>query len=121
MKKIDNTLIYKVVTAKDWTTAKTQGEFVGVDIDIADGFIHFSSPSQVRQTVALHFADQVDLRLIGVDSKMLGDDLRWECSRGGEVFPHLYGTFSVDSVVSIDELPIGRNGQRIFPSSLDEA
>ena len=111
-------LIYKVVTADQWAAAEQQGEFRGAAIDLQDGYIHFSTATQVRETVSKHFAGQLDLVLVGIDPVKLGDDLRWEPSRGGALFPHLYANLSLDDVVSVDDLPIGKDGSHLYPSEL---
>ena len=111
-------MIYKVLHADQWAIAVDQGEFVGAGVDLEDGFIHFSTAAQVRETVAKFFAGQLDLLLVGVDPEKLGDDLRWEPSRGGELFPHLYGHLLLDCVASVDDLPMGKDGKHIFPADL---
>ena len=83
-----------------------------------DGFIHLSSPTQVVETVALHFAGQTNLLLITVDGDKLGKSLRWETSRGGELFPHVYGEITMDHVLAVDTLPLGDDGKHVFPNSL---
>ena len=121
LEKPGGNVVYKVLTPAQWTEAESQGEFLGADIDQTDGYIHFSSASQVRETVAKHFDGEMCLVLVGVDAERLGDDLRWESSRGGNLFPHLYDKLSLDCVVSVDDLPIGKNGQHIFPDEFDKA
>lgn len=113
-----NELIFKVVDANQWADAQKRREFAGAAIDLQDGYIHFSTASQVRETVAKHFAGQTNLLLVGVDATKLGDLLRWEVSRGGEKFPHLYGKLSLADVISVDDLPIGKDGSHIFPVGL---
>ena len=113
--KRSNSVIFKVLSTDQWKIAEDQGEFHGAAIDLSDGYIHFSTPEQVQETVAKHFAGQTDLLLIGVDPSKLGDELKWEPSRGGALFPHLYSTLKLDSVVSVDELPLGKDGRHIFP------
>lgn len=84
-------LIFKIVTAQAWAEAVAKGRFYGAAIDLADGFIHFSTRAQVEETAAMHFSGQDGLLLIGVEEKKLGDRLVYEVSRGGALFPHLYG------------------------------
>jgi uncharacterized protein (DUF952 family) len=110
--------MYKVVTADQWATAQQQGEFHGAAIDLQDGYIHFSTAAQVRETVSKHFAGRMNLLLVGIDAETLGDELRWEPSRGGELFPHLYANLPLTNVVSINDLPIGNDGLHIFPDDL---
>ena len=114
MKRPDS-IIFKVVSADQWKTAQGQGEFHGAAIDLSDGYIHFSTPEQVEETVEKHFAGQADLLLVGVDPSTLGEDLKWEPSRGGALFPHLYNSLKLDSVVSVDEPKLGDDDRHIFP------
>jgi len=116
MTELKQNVIFKVLSSLQWAEAEKQGEFLGAEIDLTDGYIHFSTADQVRETVAKHFAGQTDLMLIGVDADQLGEALKWEPSRGGDLFPHLYASLSLDSVVSVDELPIGKEGDHIFPA-----
>ena len=111
-------IIYKIVTAAQWSTAESLGEFQGAPIDLKDGFIHFSAPHQVRETIEKHFHGQPDLLIVGVDSERLGDALRWEVSRGGDLFPHLYGNLAIAAVMSVDELPLGAGGRHVFPERI---
>lgn len=106
--------IYKVVSRQLWDAAESEGVFRGAEIDFADGFIHLSSAEQVSETVRLHFAGQDNLVLIGVDPNLLGDSLRWEESRGGDLFPHLYGELPLSAVRSVAPLPLV-DGEHQFP------
>ncbi len=108
-------LIYKVVSAQEWSVAKERGEFHGAAIDLADGYIHFSTAEQLRETVEKHFAGQSDLLLVSVNADSLGDELKWEPSRGGALFPHLYAPLSMDSVVMSAEMPLGEDGRHVIP------
>lgn len=110
--------IYKVVSRTLWEEAEAAGVFRGAPIDVQDGFIHFSAASQVVETVARHFAGQADLLLVEVDAERLGKALRWEVSRGGDLFPHLYGHLPLDAVVSVAELPLGEDGVHVFPAGV---
>lgn len=83
-------LIYKILTAEQWTTLDTTGSFAGAPIDLSDGYIHASTASQAQETADKHFAGQDGLTLAALDSDTYGDDLRWEVSRGGQDFPHIY-------------------------------
>lgn len=112
-----NERIYKVVSRQLWAEAEKADVFRGAAIDTQDGFIHFSGANQVVETVARHFSGQEDLLLIEVDAGRFGHALRWEVSRGGELFPHLYGDMPLDSVLSIVELPLGVDGIHVFPYS----
>lgn len=114
----NDNLIYKVVTRDQWEAARKAGVFRGAPIDIEDGYIHFSTDQQVRETVAKHFANQSDLLLVAIETESLGDSLKWEPSRGGDLFPHLYDDLHFSNVVWEEELPLG-NGTHQFPSRLD--
>lgn len=89
--------------------------FHGSEIDRRDGFIHFSDAAQVVETAAKHFAGQNDLLLICVDASQLGDRLKWEPSRGGAQFPHLYGDLDLGAVTRVQPLPLGPDGRHVFP------
>ena len=108
-------LIFKIVSAQQWSVATEQGEFLGAAIDLTDGYIHFSTAEQLRETVEKHFAGQSDLLLVSVDADSLGDELKWEPSRGGALFPHLYAPLSIESVVMSTEMPLGEDGHHIIP------
>lgn len=108
-------LIYKICPASLWREAVRDGVFKGAAIDLADGFIHFSSAEQVAETAAKHFAGQDDLLLIAVEADKLGDALKWEPSRGGALFPHLYGDLALSAVEQVEELPRDSAGVHIFP------
>ncbi len=107
--------IYKIVSKNDWAAAEAMGIFKGVSIDLADGYIHFSTAGQARQTAALHFAGEENLVLVAVATDVLADALKWEPSRGGELFPHLYGALSMQAVISVHDLPLDDRGLHIFP------
>ncbi|WP_457106702.1 DUF952 domain-containing protein [Methylobacterium sp. P5_C11] len=108
-------LIYKICPRALWREAETAGAFSGAPIDRQDGFIHFSTAAQVAETAARHFAGQGDLLLVAVAADALGESLRYEPSRGGALFPHLYGPLPLAAVVSVDEMPLGADGQHAFP------
>jgi uncharacterized protein (DUF952 family) len=107
--------VYKICPAALWREAEREGRFRGSDVDLRDGFIHFSSAAQVAETAAKHFAGQGDLVLVRVDAARLGDKLKWEPSRGGALFPHLYGEFDPKAVAKVDSLPLERDGRHGFP------
>ncbi|MEJ2378531.1 MAG: DUF952 domain-containing protein [Pseudolabrys sp.] len=109
------TTLYKICPASLWRQAEQDGVFRGSEHDKRDGFIHFSTAEQAPGTAAKHFAGQGDLLLIAIDGAALGDALKWEPSRGGALFPHLYGELSLDSVVSMVPLPLGPDGKHRFP------
>lgn len=114
---VDKT-IYKIATRAQWLEAEQNGVFCGAPVDLADGYIHFSTGRQVRKTAALHFAGQEELLLITVQADKLGNGLKWEPSRGGDLFPHLYGELSLDAVMSIAALPLDQDGNREFPPEI---
>ena len=107
--------IYKICDAAAWRAAERGGEFAGATVDLADGYIHFSAADQVRETAAKHFAGQGDLVLVAVDVDALGPALKWEVSRGGALFPHLYGTLPLTAVRWTKPLPLGPDGRHVFP------
>lgn len=92
-----------------------EGSYGGSSQDQADGFIHFSGQAQLVESVAKHRAGQGGLVLLTVDAEALGDALKWEPSRGGLLFPHLYGSLPVAAVRQNDDLPLGPDGKHIFP------
>lgn len=89
--------------------------FAGAPVDLADGYIHFSTASQARETAAKHFAGQDDLLLVAIDAAALGTALKWEPSRGGALFPHLYGPLPLSAVRSVSPLPLAPDGAHVFP------
>jgi uncharacterized protein (DUF952 family) len=113
-------LIYKICPAPLWAEAEADGRFLGAPVDVADGYIHFSTAEQVRETARRHFAGQDGLLLIAVDDAKLGPALRYEPSRGGALFPHLHGTLDPACVRWIVPLPLGPQGH-VFPADLAEA
>jgi|SRR5579863_5338123 len=108
-------LIYKILAAAEWQAAERAGIFRGAGIDLSDGYIHFSTAAQAAETVAKHFAGQRDLVLVAVDAEKLGAALKWETSRGGALFPHLYGTLRTRDTLWVKPLPVGAGGKHIFP------
>ena len=107
--------IYKICPRALWREAEKAGRFEGAPVDLADGFIHFSTGVQARETAARHFSGVSDLLLIAVEPDAL-DDLRWEPSRGGALFPHLYGSLPISAVRDIAPLPLGPDGRHAFPA-----
>jgi len=108
-------LVYKILTAAEWQAAERAGVFRGAGIDIADGYIHFSTIAQAGETAAKHFAGQGDLVLVAVDAEKLGAAIKWEPSRGGQLFPHLYGTLATADAVWVKPLALGEGGKHVFP------
>lgn len=107
--------IYKIMAKAEWEAARGAGVYEGSAHDRRDGFIHFSTAAQAAETAAKHFAGQADLVLLAIDPDPLGEPLKWEPSRGGALFPHLYAPLPVAAVIAIDELPIGIDGRHRFP------
>ena len=105
------TPIYKICTASEWREAEREGRYRGSAVDVKDGFIHFSTAEQAAETAAKWFARQRDLVLVAVDADALGDKLKWEPSRGGALFPHLYGELSLKAVQRVDPLPLDETGR----------
>lgn len=110
-------LILKILRRTEWDAFRQTGRTDGAPIDLADGFIHFSSPAQVVETVARHFATESDLVLVAVNPIGLGAALKWEPSRGGALFPHLYRALRLEEVVWDKSLPLGAAGH-IFPEGV---
>jgi uncharacterized protein (DUF952 family) len=109
------TIVYKISDIALWNAAERAGLFTGAPVDVADGFIHFSTAAQAAETAARHFAGRSDLVLVAVDADALGAELRHEPSRGGALFPHLYGTLAMSAVRWVKPLPLGSNGRHVFP------
>jgi uncharacterized protein (DUF952 family) len=107
--------IYKLLRGEEWRRLSQDGWFAGAPVDLADGYIHFSDGGTVEETAARHFAGVADVILVGVDDARLGDALRWEVSRGGKPFPHLYGRLDLSVFVSAVPLPLGADGRHVFP------
>lgn len=110
-------MIYKILRRPEWDAFRAAGQTAGAPVDLADGFIHFSTSAQVVDTAARHFATETGLVLIAVEAGRLGPALRWEPSRGGQLFPHLYRALRLDEVVWDKSLPLGATGH-IFPEGL---
>lgn len=109
------TTIYKICSAQMWRDAQRAGLFGGAPLDLADGFIHFSTAAQVAETAAKHFPGATGQVLVAVDAGLLDGALKWEPSRGGDLFPHLYGVLSLEAVLWAAPLPLGPDGRHAFP------
>ena len=109
------TTIYKICETALWREAERKSVFTGAPIDIDDGYIHFSTADQAVETAAKHFAGIDNLLLVAVDADALGPGLKWEPSRGGDLFPHLYGALRLDAVRWVRPLPLGPDGRHVFP------
>jgi len=103
-------LIYKVLRADEWALLQADGRTPGAPVDIADGYIHFSTAGQVATTLAKHFAGESDLTLLACNAETLAADLRWEPSRGGALFPHLYRELRLADVIWHRPIPLGPEG-----------
>lgn len=110
-------LIYKILRADEWAALQARGETRGAPIDEADGYVHFSTAAQVRETAAKHFSGADGLMLLAFDSDALGEALKWEPSRGGALFPHLYAPLRLSDVLWSKPLPSGPGGH-VFPEDL---
>ena len=112
------TTVYKIVAADLWKSAEDRGVFAGAGIDLKDGFIHLSTGLQARRTAQLYFAGQDNLVLVAIDGPSLGEALKYEPSRDGDLFPHLYGPLPLDAVIWEKPLPLGADGLHVFPEFL---
>ena len=110
-------LIYKILRPHEWEDLRANGETQGAPIDVDDGFVHFSAATQVRETAAKHFDGEGDLILLAVETDGMGDELRWEVSRGGAKFPHLYRMLRMDDVVRHEPIELMR-GVHVFPKDI---
>ena len=111
--------IYKICTADEWDRAMAAGSFAGSGVDLGDGFIHFSTSEQVRETAARHFAERDNLVIVAFEDAALGPKLRYEPSRGGALFPHLYGALDPQAAIWAEPLPLRADGSHIFPERID--
>ena len=107
--------IYKICGRAAWQVAEAGGAFLGSEADARDGFIHFSTAAQVAETAAKHFVDASDLVLVAVDAGALGPPLKWEPSRGGDLFPHLYAPLPLSAVRWVRPLTRAAGGGHLFP------
>lgn len=112
--------IYKIVPRELWQEARSASLFKGAPVDLKDGYIHFSTAVQAVETARLHFAGQADLLLVAVDATLFGEALKWEASRGGDLFPHLYADLPLDAVLWEKPLPLGADGLHVFPNMVEE-
>jgi uncharacterized protein (DUF952 family) len=110
------TLVYKILSTEEWRRAEEAGAFAGSAVDRADGYIHFSTAEQAPETAAKWFAGRDDLTLAAVDAAALAPRLRWEPSRGGALFPHLYGPLPLNAVLWSRPLPLKPDGRHDFGS-----
>jgi len=104
------TRVYKLLTRAEWSAAAATGLFEGSAVDLADGFIHFSTAAQAPETGRRYFAGVADLLIVGFEDEALGEDLKWEPSRGGDLFPHLYGTLPTALAVEVRDVALDADG-----------
>ncbi|WP_417263831.1 DUF952 domain-containing protein [Celeribacter sp.] len=107
-------LIYKIFRAPEWAAMQTAGETLGAPVDLADGYVHFSTKDQVAETAPKWFAGEENLHLLALESDTLAPHLKWEPSRGGALFPHLYRALTMEDILWVKSLPLGPEGH-IFP------
>jgi uncharacterized protein (DUF952 family) len=112
--------IYHMCKREEWEAARAAGRYAGSSQDAADGFIHFSTAAQIVESAARHRTGQGGMVIIEVDAAALGDTLRWEASRSGQLFPHVYGGLSLGAVRRVAALPLGAHGRHIFPWGLGD-
>ena len=114
----DNSIIFHMCAKNKWQAAVVKGIYEGSSQDVADGFIHFSTADQVSESAAKHHTGQLGLVLLSVEVALLGNSLKWEKSREGAFFPHLYGSLPLKAVVREDDLELGLDGRHEFPEEL---
>ena len=108
-------IAYKILTAAELATLEQGGRFAGAPIDLADGYVHLSTADQLAETIAKHFAGQADLQIAAVDLDALGEAIRWEPSRGGQLFPHLYGALTLETILAYGPLERHEDGTIKLP------
>ena len=111
-------LIYKIFRAPEWAELKSNGRTKGAPIDLADGYVRMSTGKQVAETCAKYFAGENGLVLLVLDSDDLGEALKWEPSRAGDLFPHLYRPLLLPDIFVQKDLPLGFDGRHIFPDGV---
>jgi uncharacterized protein (DUF952 family) len=109
-------VVYKICSAAEWAEAEAAGHFAGSPVDIADGYIHFSTAAQTLETLRRHFAGRAGLVLVAVDAGVLGSALKWEPSRGGDLFPHLHAPLPVTAALSVTAIEADGAGGHVVPS-----
>lgn len=113
-------MIYHLAKQQAWQAAQQSGHYTGLEADRSDGFLHFSTAGQIVESARKHRPGETDLVLLGVDESQLGEELVWEKSRGGALFPHVYGDVSIDIIRLAAPLPLDQDGAHIFPELPDD-
>lgn len=116
---LQRTRIYKILSAADWQTAEALG-YTQTALDEGDGFVHLSTRAQVAETLKLHYPHQQEVRLLEYIAEEMGSPVRWEESRGGQLFPHLYSTLRIDGAKRIWTLTLGPEGVPELPADIDQ-
>jgi len=109
--------IYKIFRAPEWAAMQAGGETLGAPVDLADGYVHFSTKDQVKETVTKWFAGEEGLHILACDSDAMAPHIKWEPSRGGALFPHLYRALRMEDILWVKSLPLGPDGH-LFPEDL---
>ena len=115
----ESATIYRLLSGQAWSEALAGGAFAGSEHDLRDGFIHFSTAAQLAETAAKHYSGRRDLVLLRVPVAALGSALRWERSRGGQLFPHLYGVLETRLVTRVEPLALDAQGAHVLPLALE--
>jgi uncharacterized protein (DUF952 family) len=110
--------IYKIFRKREWAAAQRAGQFAGSPDDLRDGFIHFSTAAQLRGTLAKYFTAESEIVLAAIDARALGDSLKWEVSRGGMMFPHLYASLPMEAVRQVTRHRRDKSGEFILPADI---
>ena len=110
-------MIYKIFLADEWAAFEAAGETLGAPIDLADGYVHISTGTQVAETVAKYFSKKEGLKILALEADTLGEALKWEPSRGGELFPHLYRILRMEDVAWVKPLPLDGD-THVFPDGV---
>ncbi len=110
--------IYHICRREEWDAARAAGRYGGSSQDVADGFMHFSTAAQIEESAARHRGGQSGLVLLAIDPKALGTALKWEPSRRGELFPHLYGALPLAALRGLWDLPLGPDSRHVFPAAV---
>ena len=108
-------IAYKILTGPQMAELESEGRFAGAPIDLSDGYIHMSTAAQLAETIARHFGGQDDLHIAAIDLEALGEAVRWEASRGGQLFPHLYAALTLADVIAYGPLAHAPDGSIMLP------